>query len=96
LQNPEIFLANGISQPFIIVVHNFLHMTTYVLKLAKRGETAICFGQVKVALGPGARGAVAAPVDKPGRPAPARRARAPPVSRTPCNGFKKWVCFSFP
>lgn len=46
-------------------MHNFLHMTTYVLKLAKRGETAICFGQVKIALGPGTWGAVAAPVDKP-------------------------------
>lgn len=40
-------------------------MTTYVLKLAKRGETAICFGQAKIALGPETRGALAAPVDKP-------------------------------
>lgn len=39
-------------------------MTTYVLKLAKRGETAICFGQAKIALGPGAGGALAAPGDK--------------------------------
>lgn len=39
-------------------------MTTYVLKLAKRGETAICFGQAEIALGPGARGALAAPGDK--------------------------------
>lgn len=64
-------------------------MTTYVLELAKRGEAAICFGQAKIALGPGTRGAAAAAVDKPGRPAPARRARAPPVPRTPHNGFKK-------
>lgn len=61
-------------------------MTTYVLKLAKRGETAICFGQAKIALGPGTQGAGAAPVDKLWQ---AGRARASCVSCTPHNGFKK-------
>lgn len=70
-------------------------MTTYVLKLAKGGETAICFGQAKIALGPGTGAAAAAHGDKPGRAGPARWARASPVPHV-TQQFQEMSVFQFP
>lgn len=70
-------------------------MTTRVLKLTKRGEAAICFGQAKITLGPGTGGAVAAHGDKASRAGPARWVRASPAPHI-TQQFEEMSAFHFP